>query len=184
MKRRKFLQSAAAAVAAPTLPTSLFAGSTTLNGAVYKKAIYYSRLWGNSVPEMYTSALGLNLDQANALFGKLVSNKVLASPNASGIAQAVSPFYKVTSLAETVSNAVTKSANRGLSSNPIKPKNTTLDEVIEKAVEPKSPNISGENEKAVESNCTNKNANDFADPQTEEPSEQITKTEITPFRQS
>lgn len=108
MKRRQFLTSIAAAGIVPAIPAKAFVGGTGISEAIYAKAIYYTRLWGTSVPEMYTSALGLDLDQANQLFGKLVTDKVINAPNASGFAKAVSPFYRASAALHSTTDVATR----------------------------------------------------------------------------
>ncbi len=54
---------------------------------------------------MYTSALGLDADAAEGLFDQLVHDKIIATPDPSGIASAVSPFFKSSGALYSVAEA-------------------------------------------------------------------------------
>lgn len=124
MKRREFLKGISAAASSTALPASVFAGKPVISQAVYNKAVYYTRLWGTSVPEMYTSAFGLDFKNANTLFGKLISNNVLKAPNASGVSNAVSPMFGSSSMAVNVQNLPNSSPKSNLVRNAPKSKAT------------------------------------------------------------
>jgi hypothetical protein len=59
---------------------------------------------------MYTSALGLNHDQATKLFGQLARDKIIAAPNANGIAQATAPYFKISAAVEVAADPVKQTA--------------------------------------------------------------------------
>lgn len=95
MKRRDFLGALSASTVVPALPggaASLPVAPAPIPAALYGRAVHLTRLWGTVVPEMFTSALGLDLKQAERLFGDLVHHKVIAAPNASGFARAAAPY--------------------------------------------------------------------------------------------
>lgn len=108
MKRRQFLSGVAAATTLPALPVTASSG---VSAAIYTKAAHYARLWGTSVPEMYTSALGLNLSQATTVFNDLVADKIIATPNASGIAKAVAPYFKAPVLTKAAASTIERSSS-------------------------------------------------------------------------
>jgi hypothetical protein len=94
MKRREFIRNIAAVAATPALPIKVFAGNSAISAAVYAKAVHYAKLWNTSVPEMYTSALGLSHEDAQSVFDRLVSERILEKPDIIGIGKAAFPYFK------------------------------------------------------------------------------------------
>jgi hypothetical protein len=127
MKRRTFIQSMAAAVTAPALPTKLLAGGSGVPAAVYAKAVHYAKLWDTSVPEMYTSALGLDHDQAYSLFDRLVADRVIAAPNAAGMGRAVLPYYRDPAMAQKIANILRKPGTPALGSETLQQAKSPVD---------------------------------------------------------
>lgn len=123
------MQSIAAAAATPALPSGVFAGAPAFPAALYDRAVHYTRLWGTSVPEMYTSALGLDLEQATALFRKLATDNIIATPNANGFATAISPYFKASALTQAGSETAKSTLKPKLPSGTLR--QNTVEQIAE-----------------------------------------------------
>jgi hypothetical protein len=133
MKRRTFIRNAAALAATPALPTKIFAGTSGVSAAIYAKAVHYAKLWDTSVPEMYTSALGLDEAQAHSVFNRLVTDNIIGNPNGVGIGQAVLPYYKDPAMAQKIANILRKPGSPPLGEPSLKVERK--DKLIEKLTE-------------------------------------------------
>lgn len=131
MKRREFLKNTAAVAALPALPTKVFAGLSGISPAVYAKAVHYAKLWDTSVPEMYTSSLGLSHEQAQSLFDKLVTDQIILGPDSAGIARATLPYYKDPAMAQKIANILRKPGTPPIGENIPKTKKTRLKKLKE-----------------------------------------------------
>jgi hypothetical protein len=135
MKRREFIQNIAALAATPALPVKLLAGSLPVSAAIYAKAVHYAKLWDTSVPEMYTSALGLGHDDAFSVFDKLVEDGVIGAPNSVGMGRAVLPYFKDPMMARKIANVLRKPGTPPITGKPQGMKTRSAGKLQEKLVE-------------------------------------------------
>jgi hypothetical protein len=133
MKRRTFIRNAAALAATPALPAKVFAGTSGVSAAIYAKAVHYAKLWDTSVPEMYTSALGLDETQAHSVFNRLVTDNIIGRPNGVGMGQAVLPYYKDPAMAQKIANILRKPGSPPITKPSLKA--DQKDKLIEKVTE-------------------------------------------------
>ena len=135
MKRREFIQNIAALAATPALPVKLLAGSLPVSAAIYAKAVHYAKLWDTSVPEMYTSALGLGHDKAYSVFDKLVEDGVIGQPNSVGMGRAVLPYFKDPLMAQKIANVLRKPGTPPITGKPQGLKPRPVDKLKDKLIE-------------------------------------------------
>ena len=135
MKRRQFIQNIAALAATPALPVKLLAGSLPVSAAIYARAVHYAKLWNTSVPEMYTSALGLGHDDAYSLFDRLVEDQVIGTPNSVGMGRAVLPYFKDPMMAKKIANVLRKPGTPPITREAPRLKTGHTDTLKEKLVE-------------------------------------------------
>lgn len=135
MKRRIFIRNAAALAATPALPTKLFAGTSGVTAAIYAKAVHYAKLWDTSVPEMYTSALGLDETQAHSLFNRLVADNIIGNPDSVGMGQAVLPYYKDPAMARKIANILRKPGSPRMKQRPLSIEEPHKDKLKERLIE-------------------------------------------------
>ncbi len=134
MKRREFIQNIAALAATPALPVKLLAGSLPVSVAIYAKAVHYAKLWDTSVPEMYTSALGLGHDEAYSVFDRLVEDRVIGVPNSVGMGRAVLPYFKDPMMAQKIANVLRKPGTPPISGKPQGLKTRPMDRLKDKLI--------------------------------------------------